>query len=316
MPEVHSVEEVKKDILDMLVFKGNVIDKSLKGDYLDDYAKIGAYLTDELACTSHLSRLNSLLVPVAKQEKMQKTVFGFDQNKMKTEKFVSPHDPDSKGEIVKHHKILTSFFANWEDLNGFNKGGNHEGVALPPRAAELVDFVAADDFRKYLLKHGYHWKDAAVGASHGEFTHRLHWYIIVEENHRRDDKWLSNKPIDLFKELAETWTFNPKMPDPFGPKNSIWDKIVDNSGSVEKSTRSNGFRCPENLHKFLKSKSSRDRDDLWVLASLIWGRAEKRRIVGKDNVTSDLQKEIVANGSNLVVKGTTVSTKGTMVWQK
>lgn len=94
-------------------------------------------------------------------------------------------DEEKVWAIHKHHKVMTSFLTQYEAEAGFNTGilppelkTDELPGKLPVGPATLTAFVSAGDFRKYLFQYAYHWKDAGVGWNHGEFTHRIHWYIV------------------------------------------------------------------------------------------------------------------------------------------
>jgi Family of unknown function (DUF5636) len=113
----------------------------------------------------------------------------------------------------------------------------------------------------------YHWKDAGVGWKHGEFTHRIQWYIILEFL-RKNPNWLNHEPLDLFRACAlQKWRHASD------PSKGVWDNIFDDL------TSKNTFRSPETLHGFLKDAADpkhTDHSRVWFLAQLVLGRAAKR----------------------------------------
>ena len=133
--------------------------------------------------------------------------------------------------------------------------------------AKLTSFVNPTQFRTYLFQYAYHWKDAGVGWNHGEFTHRIHWYIVLEHL-RSNPNWLENKPLELFRACAL-----PQWRQAKDPNKGVWDNIFDDLGSKDT------FRSPETLHGYLKSAAEpehADHEQLWFLSQLIAGRAAKR----------------------------------------
>ena len=265
-------------------------------------------MTDKALCEATLSTLNGELRTSAASKQMfeKGTFWGYkDKSLVKT-----------KDGVVKHHKILTDFFALFEARAGFNRGMSHvegqkfepdqtliqsiegelnyyksikakgaEGLAqaktrelefakkpvLPAHPLTLTGGVNAEYFRRYLLKHGYHWKDAGLGSSHGEFTHRLHWFMIVTWYEKGLLKFKGiDRPVDIFKKLAEPCCVGK------GDNESVWDRIVDLNNGDDKSKGT--FRKPETLHSFLCDEKTQARDDLWVLSQLIAGRSRKRAL--------------------------------------
>jgi Family of unknown function (DUF5636) len=325
MTAKHSFADVKADLEKML---GAERVQQVGATRVDDYARIASLLTDEDACRVYLARLNSELIGRCRAVNMIKKTLGVERKSLKTTSYQHPAKPDESTEVVKHNKVFTGFFKEWEDAAGFNQGvqqieggkpGSPETVNLPGRAATLTEFVEPNDFRKYLLKHGYHWKDAGVGGRHGEFTHRIHWYIIVEYA-RANPNWLTHTPIDLFKTCGEPstvvksgWT--------------VWDYIVDcgddilvpNGGKLY--GQGSVYRSPDKLHKFLCDAATRSSKDLWCLAYLIWGRRQKREHVGSQQTTQDLQNYIEAHNTEKEFRvvgfktGEGVTTHGTIMWQ-
>jgi hypothetical protein len=176
--------------------------------------------------------------------------------------------------IHKHHKVMTSFFAQYEAKAGFNTGMLPDSLQtgelpaqLPNSPATLTAFVNPTQFRKYLFQYGYHWKDAGVGWNHGEFTHRIHWYIVLEHL-KKNPNWLEHKPIDLFRACAL-----PQWRHTKDPNQGVWDDIFDDLSSKDT------FRSPETLHGYLKlaaDPAHPDHEAIWFLAQLVLGRAAKR----------------------------------------
>jgi hypothetical protein len=285
-----------------------------------------------------LKRLNDALVPGLRQagiiRERENVSEGQSQYTLATSRQVSKKGLFKtayyREEIVKHKKVLTGFFAQWESWHGFNQGSQKEGERLPPRPATLTDFVHADDFRAYLLKHAYHWKDAGVGVRHGEFTHRIHWYMVCEKYKDSEGSWLSTKPVELFKTLAEPETINQAIPWSASEtrKVSVWDQLVDNgetcvdlnrsgSGNCPHYNKANLFRCPETLHKYIQEQ--RDTPDLWALGYLIWGRTQKRRNESAEAYRDRTQAYIKKNRRHLdragVETGDGRATLGTIIWK-
>jgi hypothetical protein len=168
-----------------------------------DFCRIGSLLTDEGPCLAHLEQLNQALVTRAEQRGVlkamtQRTLLAPPKLKSVGEAVT---DDGDKVPIHKHHKVLTSFFDEFEAQNGFNTGRlpidlqTDEMPVLPERAPKLIAFVSPAYFRKYLFQYAYHWKDAGVGWNHGEFTHRIHWYLVLRHLQTNGD-WLTHKPLD------------------------------------------------------------------------------------------------------------------------
>jgi hypothetical protein len=53
-----------------------------------------------------------------------------------------------------------------------------QACGISGKLAVLVGFASADDFRT-LTTGGQHFQDVGAGATHGEFTHRIQWFIAM-----------------------------------------------------------------------------------------------------------------------------------------
>jgi hypothetical protein len=335
-----SVQEVREQLFHVLTMRDNAM--ALSPNLLDDYASIGSFLTDVAACRVYLARLSDALVPplreaglVVEREEAQP---GQSQFVLKTTAQVRKKSVFKsrvqyfEDQVVKHHKVLTSFFSKWERDAGFNVGtGQRDGDRLPPGPATLTGFVHGDDFRNHLLKHGYHWKDAGVGTGHGEFTHRIHWYMVVEKHRGSNGQWLNNSPVEAFKALGAAETINQKYPWNATQKRvNIWDQVFDNgetnadlNGGGEPVPcphyqKPNVFRRPETLHKYIQEQ--RDSPDLWALGFLIWGRTNKRRNEDAATLRKRYQDYIKKHKRHLVrvgfLTGDNQESLGTIIWKR
>src|SRR6185503_2432005 len=72
-------------------------------------------------------------------------------------------------------KLLTDELAEKATLWGFQLLADHNGH---PKA-EMIWPLKADQFRQE-LQDNRPFKDQTIGPDHGEYTHRLHWYLIGE----------------------------------------------------------------------------------------------------------------------------------------
>lgn len=243
-----------------------------KDPMLDDLVKIGCLMTDNDACFKYLARLNDALVNHAKVKGVFDKMVKSGTQTLETQTTVEKDDKTL--DVHKHYKVMSSYFTDYEGKALFNTGTlppelktDELESQLPGGAAKLTGFVGAPDFRKYLFQYAYHWKDPGVGWRHGEFTHRIHWYMIHE--HRKDNPtWLKHEPLALFRACAlPQWRHKKDV------KQGVWDDIVDDFGA--KTT----FRSPETLHGSLKAAAEPNHPahaKLWFLAQLVMGRAAKR----------------------------------------
>lgn len=241
----------------------------------NDFCAIGSFLSNEQACLQRLAQLNESLVAHAKRLKVlgKMTTFKLFGDSKQLKSLGTVEQDGIEYAIHKHHKVLTSFLTDFEGKAGFNTGSlppdpqaSQSQPKLPAKPPSLTRFVAVDAFRAYLLKYAYHWKDAGVGWRHGEYTHRIQWYMVLMELKDKPN-WLAHKPLELFRACAL-----PVWQHANDPTKGVWDDVFDDN---EKTS----FRSPETLHQFLKEAADPKHEHhqpLWLLAQLISGRAAKR----------------------------------------
>lgn len=165
--------------------------------------------------------------------------------------------------------LLARVLTEAEKRNGFSLQGpgwfeKARGVKTPD-VPYMVSVVSAQVFDTQLLN-AQHWKDVGVSSRHGEFTHRIQWYVICRAGIVAAAK--------LMQKLAD-----------FGPKQDLlasaaWDALVDRAKSDEKQSAlfkavdTNDFRCPEYFNDYLTSPNNRHKFPL--LHAFLKARKEKR----------------------------------------
>lgn len=316
MTAQHSIALVRKDLIEAL--SRNDQELTLDESYLDDYAKIGSLLTDKASCITQLAKINTALLTKVNQLDMRQRRLKFRKKRLVTAEFEYSYQTkeETKRQVFPTTRgLLANFLGIWEEQQGFNQEVQQEGGGLPARTPELTEFVGGNDFRKYLLKHGFHWVDTAVGGSHGEFTHRLHWYIVC--NHFSAPNALNHTPLKLFKKCGEPEACHPKATAFIQAKDTVWDQIFDNGRTT--GTRENYFRCPENLHAFLRLEATQKQKNLWVLAQMVDTRALMAQSIGKNDITSDYQAFEQKHIDDVVLRGDKTGmggdTPGTIMWR-
>ena len=299
MAAKQSVSDMQDALNDLLTHVPNG-----KASMVEDYAKIASLMTDKEACDAALVALNAVLVNSAEQAQLRKTNWrGRYRDSLKSEKFRYTRSDGTvaEGKFKKHGNMLKTVLDRWEQQQGFNRETHsEEGLpSLPASTPLLTGFVQPPDFRKYLLKHGYHWTDIGVAERHGEFTHRLHWYIICRKSNA-EPNWLTNDPVTLFKECGESWTVEN------GSGNTVWDTIVD---FLDRKNPEVGYRNPENLHAFLTADATCRRKDMWAVGQVIRSRKQRVALInetsglGKKKLDSDLEVRADQLGDGLTKKG-------------
>ncbi len=120
-----------------------------KGDptVVADFVRLQALLSDRQASVPHLRLLNAAL-----EERLRRTPL--------------PAGPSAARSQVAA-TVLDEVLATFEVRCGFS-----------PARPVLVGFASADDF-KALTSAGQHFHDVGAGRMHGEFTHRIQWFIAM-----------------------------------------------------------------------------------------------------------------------------------------
>ena len=141
--------------------------------------------------------------------------------------------------------------------------GNLPQVNLPATAPTLTG-ILLKSFNPILLKNGFHWKDPGADARiHGEFTHRLQWYAIVQAkaNARLN---LVNTPLQIFKSMGYLFagvdnTVNVLGQGDATTKVYLWELLcdcfaVDQREGAPTKPWSETFNCPNVLQTFLSKQ--------------------------------------------------------------
>ena len=180
-------------------------------------------------------------------------------------------------------KLLTSELAEKEQALKFNLFADEHGHPKP----EMILPLKADQFRQQLAARRP-FKDPTIGPDHGEYTHRLQWYVIAEAG------ILSNPPATVYEFIGYVpWhgsklTALTKTSDgaaSFG----LWDALCDRQPPGAKGLPTPfpfykkddmDFRCPEALLTWLCQPAQQHRYPL--LAPFLRARKEKRSYV-RDN---------------------------------
>jgi hypothetical protein len=150
-------------------------------------------------------------------------------------------------------------------------GFNTFQCAAGERVQTYIAFLNADSFRAQ-LKLGHHWKDPGVPGNHGEYTHRLQWYLLA--NALKD---VVKEPVKQFMRIGGVIDPN-KENAPSG----LWDALFDRNdgeGSTKFKVQGNVTDCrsPESLTKFIVDDVNADKWPLvhWYIKSRMKKRQTK-----------------------------------------
>lgn len=176
-----------------------------------------------------------------------------------------------------------------------DKDFTHETTGNWPFKARGVPYMASVVSEKvfdFQLQNSQQWKDVGVPAEHGEYTHRIQWYVISQSAD-------IPQPAQLMKDLAK-----------FGPSDesasASWDAVVDRLKATAgyglfKAKDGSDFRSPENFNNYLTGGAPDN--DYPLLTSFLKARRQKRE------TSFDLQNYVSKKLFNKTYAGLTPTEK-------
>ncbi len=202
-------------------------------------------------------------------------------------------------EVVKHYKaraapggvstldaklkhLLSQELSQWEIQWGFNSFAVPAAAgeaAVQYRTGEKVQtyakFISANAFRNEVqLKR--HWKDPSIPGMHGEYTHRLQWFLIGIQ--LRGD--IKRQVSDVFSEIGRvTWDKGS-----LGLWDPLCDRVSEGVGGENFSVAQAVLdgRSPESLTKFIVDPDNEPKFP--ILHWFITSRLKKRTgVTGMDH---------------------------------
>ena len=190
---------------------------------------------------------------------------------------------------IKHtHHLLAAVLSEMERRRGFTvvnvDSAEHGPLARVPL---YTGFVQPPQFLE-MVRLGSHWKDPTVPGDHGEFTHRIQWYMLLTINSNESRETGGQDIVNIYKSIGK-WFIPPSehTPDNDGKGRylSVWDCLFDRSragtgklASYYETKSELDFRSPENLHLFLMKDETAESYPL--LCALVTGRHAKRVLQG------------------------------------
>lgn len=223
--------------------------------HFDDYVRIGRFLscgTREPLLRAALVALDETMTARAGKRvfKSSRAVSHFDaQRRAHGAGTAVPKDPDFA-------KLLTATLDSFERDHGF--------VCLGERLPNYAGFVFGHVFREAIAQK-QHWKDVGAGPAHGEYTHRLQWYLLIHA--RIVTSVPPNQEADVYQSIAP-WQKG---------KTNLWTFLFDRMRSEDPVVRDDAddFRCPENLNEWLTGDAAPDFCP--VLRAFLRARESKRQ---------------------------------------
>lgn len=168
----------------------------------------------------------------------------------------------------KYYHALRNVLDRQESIYGFNAA---EGLfTKKPDPLTLTGIVPPEVFSNVLLKLGYHWKDPGAGVEHGEYTHRIQWYMFTKSSQSN-----GIHALEMFKAMGDPACCTEILDKDQKTQKLItmWDYIVDCfDGTAESVPASDSARAPNYLMQFMM----RNRSKLSTLCAYLEKKEEKR----------------------------------------
>ena len=318
-------EQFRKEIIEYYWKDlGAAVNKSplaakVKTDLPKDYAEIGAFLSSK-------ERVRTALIPL--EEEIRRSMLSrnivLPANYGDALTFTLQRNKGGSDAPLKSHKLLTNAFRRSEAEGGFNhekiikgtffdeaemEGKFHSTSAKSDKKGDLTAVGVEGALSKktglargaptvlgdldplafnVLLRHGYQFKDVAAGAYHGEYTHRLQWYAIMQA-HSKGLLKLANPALDIYRSLGYMSAKADKNVPQGEMQLWMWQALFDTAETPEDAKRlktlaytlsGSVYTCPENMNKSLMSMGvtddSKDTSQLWCLRVLLKTRWKKR----------------------------------------
>lgn len=214
---------------------------------------------DILAIAEFLANKDAVLVQLGKLERILKE----RKDKMIAAGKHEEFNEENPGEY-KHNKILSSFLYDWAKDNKF--GGYAKFMT------EQDQVVIAKLFQQMLL-----FKDVAFrGPIHGEWTHFLQWYCLVEAN--TDAQFLKTAPAKLLAWLGEN-------------RNTLWDKTFEGDTLANRSSLFNPLFDARSFDKFNEYLLSNECKNLFpTLHEFVYSRSLKEVPNVSPGITNKIYK--------------------------
>jgi hypothetical protein len=248
---------IREDLI--ATFKGSTADgKSIEqSPHFEDYVNIGVCLSQGPRAPENKTAL--LKLEEAMINRIKKSV---DQAKGAQAHFqeIEKHYTEKKETPVPkdkdYSKLLSGSLDEFERQHGF--------VVVGERLPNYVGFIGGKVFAE-ALSQGYHWKDVGAEEVHGEYTHRLQWYLVISAGAIKTVS--PNQEVKVYKSIAE-WQIVRK-------NKHLWIRLFDlNSWDTTINGDKEDFRCPENLNGWLTGTEAPEFCP--VLRSFLRARMAKR----------------------------------------
>lgn len=262
-------------------------------DMLEDFAKMAACLTPE-AVAKQLNKLSNILEEALRDMKLLDTDLSIKKK------------PDK--EYTSNYKLISTIMEDWAQKNGFNQTRlvhclqiseskkERVQIELPPISPIVFGQLKGSTFRGVLQSLGYIFKDIGVSVRHGEFTHFLALYAIVELN--KENQFLKYPVIELYKKMG-CYPYVDYQTD-----RSIWDIIFDSRELIS-------LNSPEALNDAIRGIRTKTTEgfmermhnyNIKILSEAVEGRSKKRSAqMGEKKIVANAAIRKYSNTPGLVI---------------
>jgi hypothetical protein len=253
-----------------------VDNRSLKDDpFLDAFIAVGSILSNKEEVISGLAKLETAMTLTYK---------------LSNKSTIPEYTKKSPTEQVKD---LANYYST---QNGSGKTTKDEGMkGLLSRAlgeveqahkinggvATLFGNIQPEAFVNQLLKKRRPFKDPGPGGTHGEYTHRIQWFIVCTSKY-----FQSYTAGDVYEQVGK-WFFSnvknkDKQKEKQGENLSMWDALVDRYGGTtnqfpnDAALETMDFRNPNNLHPWMQGNTDDQSNKFPILNAYLKARELKR----------------------------------------
>lgn len=197
-------------------FKTGAKIKDMDKKYRNAYVEINRVLMDEKLVFKRMQQLEDEVML---------------RSRMSHPKF---SDYSAEKQAVIKQKKLIEILDETEELNGFISD-----AAQGYKALDLDNRSYTKDEWFEMLQSGKIFNDTAfkqvdnaasitqqMRAGHGFFTHRIQWYVVMQEMMEDSSRFAHIKAVDLYKKLGDQ-NFNAKLGLANGSNDTLWQQLFD-----------------------------------------------------------------------------------------
>lgn len=249
MPEVLDTQKVQTELVNVFNIKYKlpnndplkVDGKAIQDDrFLSAFGAVGSILTDKEEVLKGLGKLETAMLNIYPTSEYTH-FFSYQEktNERPAKDLVAYYDkkPQEKDKGVKG--LLSKALKQVEKAHGI-KG----------EVATLFGNISPQSFVDELIKKRRPFKDPGAGPGHGEYTHRIQWFIICQS------EFFPHKTVEVgavYEQIGK-WFF-PEVNGLTGKVNnlSLWDALVDRSdtANIFKVLGDEDFRNPNKFFPWM-----------------------------------------------------------------